>query len=125
MLAKSETVSAVLRAKPDIADQRAEAGAIARDMTVLFQIIFFLRPVGGRHRDDLVDRSWSCARAIAVPEEQLLLTLAPPIARGFAGQPLQGKLPKFSGVHQTDDKAKRWRSAPGIAVRAQGVVDYH
>lgn len=45
MLAKSETVSAVLRAKPDIADQRAEAGAIARGLTMLFQIILFLRPL--------------------------------------------------------------------------------
>jgi hypothetical protein len=29
----------VLRAKPDIADQHAEAEAIARGMTVFFQII--------------------------------------------------------------------------------------
>ena len=48
MLAMSETVSAVLRAKPDFADQRAEAGAIAEGLTMLFQIIFFLRPVGCR-----------------------------------------------------------------------------
>src|SRR5262249_49995083 len=41
MLAKSETVSAVLRAKPDIADQRAEAGAIARGLAILFRIIIF------------------------------------------------------------------------------------
>ena len=45
-LAKSETVSAVLRAKPDIADQRTETGAIARGMTLLFKIIFILHPVG-------------------------------------------------------------------------------
>jgi hypothetical protein len=49
MLAKSETVSAVLRARPDIADQRAEAGAIARGLTMLFKIIFFLRLVGCGH----------------------------------------------------------------------------
>jgi hypothetical protein len=41
MLAKSETVSAVLRAKPHFADQHAEAGMIARGVTMLFQIIFF------------------------------------------------------------------------------------
>jgi hypothetical protein len=40
-LAKSETVSAVLRAKPDIANRRTEVGAIARCLTVLFQIIIF------------------------------------------------------------------------------------
>ncbi|KRR22048.1 hypothetical protein CQ14_39095 [Bradyrhizobium lablabi] len=39
--AKSETVSAVLRAKPDMAVQRAETGAVARGLTMLFQIIFF------------------------------------------------------------------------------------
>jgi hypothetical protein len=41
MLAKSERISAVLRAKPDFTNQRAEAGAIARGLTMLFQIIFF------------------------------------------------------------------------------------
>jgi hypothetical protein len=41
MLAKSETVSAVLRVKPDIADQRAESSAIAWGLTILFQVIFF------------------------------------------------------------------------------------
>src|SRR5882672_3500585 len=83
MLAKSETASAVLRAKPNIADQRVEAGAIARGLTMLFQIIFFLRPVGCGHRDGLADRSCGCARAIVVPVERLLLTPAPsPIARG-------------------------------------------
>jgi AraC-like DNA-binding protein len=75
MLAKSETVSAVLRAKP-IANQRAEAGAIARGLRVLFQIIFFLRPVGFGHRDGLADRRCGCARAIAVPVERLLPTPA-------------------------------------------------
>jgi hypothetical protein len=57
MLAKSETVSAVLRVKPDIADQRAESSAVARGLTMLFQIISFLRPVGYGHRDALADRS--------------------------------------------------------------------
>src|SRR5262249_46657078 len=83
-LAKSETVSAVLRAKSDIADQRAAAGAIARGLTMPFQIIFLLRPVGCGHRDDLADRSCGCARAIAAPVERLLPTPAPPpIARSF------------------------------------------
>ena len=40
-LAKSETVSAVVPAKSDIADQRAEAGAIAWDLTMHFLIISF------------------------------------------------------------------------------------
>jgi hypothetical protein len=48
MLPMSDTVSAVLRAKPDFAEQRAEAGEIARELTMVFQIIFFLRPVEGR-----------------------------------------------------------------------------
>src|SRR5258706_14963683 len=97
MLTKSETVSAVLRAKPDIADQRAEAGAIARGLTMLFQIIFFLRPVRCGHRNDLADRSCGCARAIAVPVERLLLTPAPrPIARGFASPPIRPK--RIAGV---------------------------
>jgi hypothetical protein len=81
MLAKSETVSADLRAKPDIADQRAEAGAIARGLTMLFQIIFFLRPVGFGHCDDLSDRSSDRARAIAVPAERLLLTPVPQLVK--------------------------------------------
>src|SRR5262245_12170803 len=41
-----------------------------------FQIIFFLRPVGCGHRDDLADRRCCCARAIDVPVERLLLTFA-------------------------------------------------
>jgi len=41
MLVKSDTVSAVLRVRPAIADQRAESSAIARRLTMLFQIIFF------------------------------------------------------------------------------------
>jgi len=41
MLVKSDTVSAVLRVKPDIADQRADSSAIVRELTMLFQIIFF------------------------------------------------------------------------------------
>jgi hypothetical protein len=41
MLAMSNTVSAVFELKTDFADQRAEAGAIARGLTMLFQIIFF------------------------------------------------------------------------------------
>src|SRR5215831_13564829 len=77
MLAKSKTVSAVLRAKPDIADLRTETDTIARGLPMLFQIIIFLRPVESGHRDDLVDRRCGCARAIAVPVERLLLTHAP------------------------------------------------
>jgi hypothetical protein len=77
MLAKSKTVSAVLRAKPDIADQRTEADAIVRGLPMLFQIIFFLRPVECGHRDDLAHRRCGCARAIAVPVERLLLMDAP------------------------------------------------
>jgi hypothetical protein len=50
MLAMSDAVSAVFRAKPDVADQHAEAGAIARGPIMLLQIIFFLRPVGFRYR---------------------------------------------------------------------------
>ena len=42
---KSEIFSAALRAKPGIADQGAEEGAIARGMMMLLQIIFVLRPV--------------------------------------------------------------------------------
>jgi len=41
---------------------------------MLFQIIFFLHPVGCGYRDDLADRSRGCARAIAVPVERLRLT---------------------------------------------------
>src|SRR5258708_1856752 len=86
MPAKSTAVSAVLPTKPDIADQREKSGAITPDLTMLFQIIRFLRPVGCGHSDDLADRSCGCARAIAVPVERLLLTRAPPpIARGVAG----------------------------------------
>jgi AraC-like DNA-binding protein len=77
-------VSAVFPAKPDVADRRAEARAIARGLTMLLQIISSLRPVGCGHHDDLADRSCGCARAIAVPVERLLLTSGPPpIARGL------------------------------------------
>src|SRR5215470_1702758 len=61
--------------------------AIALGLTMLFPIIFLLRPVGCGHRDDLADRRRGCARAIAVPVERLLLTpVSPPIARALAGQ---------------------------------------
>src|SRR6266850_7383890 len=53
-------------------------GAIAWGLTMVFQIIYFLRPVGCGHDDDLADRSCGCARAIAVLVERLLLTRAPP-----------------------------------------------
>src|SRR5262245_53398347 len=52
---------------------------------MLFQIIFFLRPVGVKHRDDLADRRCCCARAIAVPVERLLLTFA--LRPNFFGTP--------------------------------------
>jgi hypothetical protein len=81
MLAKSETVSAVLRAKSDV--QRAEAGAIARGLMMLFQIIPFLRPVGCGHCDDLADRNCGCARTIAVPVERLLRTPEATITDGL------------------------------------------
>src|SRR5882672_8791888 len=91
MLAKSETVLAVLRTRPDIADQRVEASAIPRGLTMLFQIIFFLRPVGCGYRDDLAVRSCGCARAIAVPVERLLVTPAPPPIARFSQVPRKAR----------------------------------
>src|SRR5437016_4913728 len=113
MLAKSETVSADLRAKPETTDHRAEADAIARGLAMLFQIIFFLHPVGCGHRDDLADRSCGCARAIAVPVERLRLTPAvpAPIARGFAGQLLErGNEGGLGGVAKVSAASKFGRS---------------
>ncbi|WP_156446818.1 hypothetical protein [Bradyrhizobium yuanmingense] len=48
MLAMSDTITAVFEQKTDFADQRAEAGAITRGLTMFFQIIVFLRPLGCR-----------------------------------------------------------------------------
>jgi hypothetical protein len=65
---------------------------------MLFQIIFFLRPVW-MSADDLGDRSCCCARAIAVPIERLLLKSANAYATN-RGTPhyrlLRGRNP-FSG----------------------------
>jgi hypothetical protein len=99
----SETVSAVLRAKPDIADRRAEAGAVARGLTMLFQAISFLPPVGCGHRDHLADRSCGCARAIALPVERLRLTPAPQsVADVAASLPTQAKSRRLRATKQPD-----------------------
>src|SRR5262249_59386921 len=66
----SSDLSAVSRARPDIADQRAD-DAIAGVLTMLFQIIFDLHPFGCGHRDDLADISCGYARAIAVAVAQI------------------------------------------------------